>query len=121
MEYKQAILIRTDLGMSKGKMCAQAAHASVETVLKVIKTDKLLKKDVFNNWKDQGMKKVVLSVNDKSELFKYKDLAERSGIRTAAIKDAGMTEIPAGTFTALAIGPDEAAKIDKITGNLKSL
>ena len=121
MEYKQAILIRTDLGMSKGKMCAQAAHASLEATLKVISTDKLLKKDIFKKWKDQGMKKVVLSVADKSMLFKYKDLAERDGIRTSAIKDAGMTEIAAGTFTAIGIGPDEVKKIDKITGNLKSL
>ncbi|UCD04056.1 MAG: peptidyl-tRNA hydrolase [Candidatus Woesearchaeota archaeon] len=121
MEYKQAILIRTDLGMSKGKMCAQAAHASIEATLRVIKLDKLLKTDIFKNWKDQGMKKVVLKINSKEDLFKYKDLAERNSIKVSAIKDAGMTEIPAGTYTALAIGPDDSKKIDKITGNLQSL
>ena len=121
MEYKQAILIRIDLGMSKGKMCAQAAHAAVEATLKVIKTDKLLGKRIFQNWKNQGMKKVVLKAKSKEELFNYKDLAERSGIKTAIIKDAGKTEIPVGTYTTLAIGPDEETKIDKITGKLESL
>ena len=121
MEYKQTILIRLDLGMSSGKMCAQAAHASLQAALKVIKSDKLFKKAVFEGWKSQGMKKVVLRVESKEELFNYKDLAERSGIKTAAIQDAGMTEIPEGTYTAVALGPDIAIKIDKITGNLRSL
>jgi len=30
-EYKQVILIRTDLGMGVGKKCAQACHASVSS------------------------------------------------------------------------------------------
>ena len=34
MEYKQAILVRNDLKLPKGKMAAQAAHASVEAVLR---------------------------------------------------------------------------------------
>ena len=29
MELKQAIVIRTDLEIGKGKLCAQAAHASI--------------------------------------------------------------------------------------------
>ena len=33
MEYKQVILVRTDIVMSKGKMAAQVAHASTEATL----------------------------------------------------------------------------------------
>ena len=43
MNYKQAIVIRIDLGMSKGKTAAQAAHASLEAVMKTISTDKIRK------------------------------------------------------------------------------
>lgn len=121
MEYKQVIVIRTDLNMSKGKLCAQAAHSSLEAALKVIKKDKLFKSNIFETWRKQGMKKVVLKVNSKDLLFKYKDQAERNGISTVAIKDAGMTEIPPGTFTSIGIGPDTEEKIDLITKKLSSL
>lgn len=121
MEYKQAILIRTDLGMSRGKMCAQVAHAALEAARKVRKKDEVLKREISKKWREQGMKKVVLKVRSKPKLFHYKDLAERSSISTSVVKDAGKTEIPGGSYTALGIGPDEAKKINKISGELKTL
>lgn len=109
---KQAILIRKDLKLSRGKLAVQTAHASVEATLKS-KKDKLL------IWHDSGMKKVVLKVENLTELNKYERLAKKEKIVTAKIKDAGRTEVPPGTITCLAIGPDEAIKIDKISGKLK--
>jgi PTH2 family peptidyl-tRNA hydrolase len=112
MEYKQVILVRADLKMSKGKACAQCAHASVEASLKAQKRKELL----FKAWTNRGAKKVVLKEKD---LFKFKDSAERSNIITALISDAGHTELLPGTKTTLAIGPDEEEKINKITKDLK--
>lgn len=119
--YKQAIILRTDIGMSKGKMCAQAAHASLEAALKTLKVDKIHKSNILESWRKEGAKKVVLKVMSESALIKLRDQAVRAGLRSALIKDAGFTEIPAGTITALAIGPDKEEKIDKITGKLASL
>lgn len=109
---KQVILVRQDLKMSKGKMSAQCSHASVEAVLKS-------NKDKVEEWRSEGMKKVILKVKDEKELFEYKRLAEREKLTTALIKDAGLTEFKEPTITCLAIGPDSEEKINKITKNLK--
>lgn len=110
---KQVILVRKDLKLSKGKLSAQCAHASVEAVLK---SDK----EKVNEWRIFS-KKVILKVKDEKELLEFKRLADKSKLVNALIKDAGLTEIPPGTITCLAIGPDEDKKIDKITGKLKIL
>jgi len=120
-EYKQVILVRTDLKMSKGKTAAQVAHASVDACMRVIQQDNVLKTKVFDNWRKQGAKKIVLKVAGESEFFKYKSEAERASIKVAAIKDAGHTELPPGTYTTLGIGPDTEAKIDEIVGELSPL
>lgn len=112
MGYKQAILVRDDLKLPKGKAMAQAAHASVDATLK---SDKKM----VDLWKKEGMKKVVLKVNEEKELFKFKQLAEDAGIKTALITDAGHTVVSPGTITCLGIGPDEEKKIDEICGKLK--
>ncbi len=114
MEYKQVILIRHDLGLPKGKLAAQAAHASLEAAFKA--DDSILKK-----WRAQGQKKVVLKVADEKELISYFQQAKDDGIVSSLITDAGKTVIAPGTKTAVAIGPDEEEKIDKLTGTLKML
>jgi len=112
MSYKQVILVREDLKLPKGKLAAQSSHASVDATLK---SDK----KIVDLWKKEGGKKVVLKVKDKNELFKYKQMAEDSGLKTALITDAGHTVVEPGTITCLGIGPDEEERIDKITGKLK--
>ena len=112
MSLKQVILVRIDLKLPKGKMAAQCSHAAVEAALNSGK----LKVDA---WRKQGAKKVVLKVKDDKELFKYKQLANDAGLKTALITDAGRTVIAPGTKTCLAIGPDDEEKIDSITGKLK--
>ncbi len=110
-EYKQVILVREDLKLTKGKMSAQSSHASVAAVLKSHKDD-------IAKWQSQGMKKVILRVANKEELYKYKQLAEDAGLMVALITDAGHTHLEPGTPTCVGIGPDKAEKIDKVTGNL---
>lgn len=111
---KQVILVRKDIKIPKGKLAAQAAHASVEAVQKSPKIN--LKK-----WKSEHSKKVVLKVKNLDELVKYDKKAQKIGLKTALIIDAGKTVFKDSTVTCLAIGPDEDKKIDKITGKLKIL
>ena len=112
MPYKQVILVREDLKLPKGKLSAQVAHASVDTALK---SDK----KIVELWKKDGGKKIVLKVKDEKELFKYKQMAEDLGLKTALITDAGHTVLEPGTITCLGIGPDIEEKIDKVSGKLK--
>lgn len=93
-------------------MSAQCSHASVEAVLK---SDKKR----VSEWQKEGMKKVVLKVDDLKELLRYNQLAKDSGLITSLIKDAGRTEIEPGTITCVGIGPDDDIKIDAVTKNLK--
>jgi len=116
-EYKQVILVRIDLRLPPGKLAVQVAHASVDAVLKALKSGQ--GKEQVRAWHASGSKKVVLRVADKAELFKYKTGADSAGIITALITDAGRTTVPPGTVTALAIGPDSEEKIDEVTGELR--
>ena len=109
---KQAILIRNDLKLPKGKLAAQAAHASVDAVLK--SDQKMIKA-----WQKEGMAKIVLKVKDEKELIAYFQKAKDTGIISSLITDAGKTVVAPGTKTAGAIGPDEDDKIDRIVGELK--
>lgn len=114
MEFKQVIVVRDDLELSRGKLAVQVAHASI---LGFLKSDK----EKRERWLREGQKKIVLRVRNLEELLAVRDKAEMERIPTAIVEDAGLTEIPPGTITAVVLGPDEAKKIDKITGSLPLL
>ncbi|MCZ7392983.1 MAG: peptidyl-tRNA hydrolase Pth2 [Candidatus Methanoperedens sp.] len=113
-EYKQCIIVRDDLKLSKGKLAVQVAHAAVSAY-------DVAGREVREAWKEEGQKKVVLRVATLQELFELKERARRHGLPAALITDAGLTEVPPGTVTVLGIGPAEVVELDKLTGNLKLL
>ncbi|MBR9690337.1 peptidyl-tRNA hydrolase [Candidatus Woesearchaeota archaeon] len=113
-DYKQVILARADLKLPKGKLAAQAAHASVEAVLKA-------DENKVKAWRAQGQKKVVLKVTDEKELVKFFQQAKDVGFVASLITDAGKTVIAPGTKTCVAIGPGLEEEIDALTGELKMM
>ncbi|MFW9939796.1 MAG: peptidyl-tRNA hydrolase Pth2 [Candidatus Thorarchaeota archaeon] len=116
-EYKQVILIRTDLKMSTGKKCAQSCHASVSASDLV----RIQNKGIWKNWKNSGQKKVCLKINNLEQLNEIVKKLESNKLLFFIVKDAGLTQLPPGTTTAVGIGPELATEIDKITGDLKLL
>jgi len=108
---KQAIVARTDLGMGRGKLAAQVAHASLSAYEDA--GDRARKR-----WKGEGQKKIVLKADGESELFRLADAAERRGLPNAIVRDAGHTQLEPGTVTCLAVGPGDDDEVDRVTGEL---
>ncbi|MEM0074625.1 MAG: peptidyl-tRNA hydrolase Pth2 [Candidatus Micrarchaeaceae archaeon] len=117
MELKQAIVIRSDLKMGKGKLVAQASHASL---MGYFETAKRYKK-IAREWLDTGEKKIVLKVHSKEELLSLYEQCTHANIPCALVIDAGLTQLEPGTATTLSIGPWQSDEIDKITRTLKLL
>lgn len=115
--FKQIIVIRTDLGMGKGKIAAQASHASVSAFERVKKNNP----DIAKEWEEEGQKKVVLKVNSEEDLLKYFEEGKRTGIPVVLIRDAGHTQLEPGSITCFAAGPWKEEELDKIYGKLKLL
>ena len=67
-------------------------------------------------WVNGIYTKIVLGADSEAELLEVQKLCEQAGLQTCLVIDKGLTEIPPNTPTALGIGPDEAEKIDAITG-----
>jgi PTH2 family peptidyl-tRNA hydrolase len=126
MDTKQVIVIRKDLKMRKGKIAAQAAHASMAFITKRWKKNKGVYKFIpteeIEHWFSNSFAKICVYVESEKDLHKIYQLAIEANIPSSLIKDSGRTEfhgIP--TYTCCAIGPAEVSKIDKITGALPLL
>ncbi len=116
-EIKQAIIVRMDIDMGRGKLAAQCAHASLMSYFEVEKEDKAIAKQ----WLDSGEKKIVLKVRDVNDLEKLFKAFKYKKVPCALVTDAGLTELPPGTVTALGVGPWKSPEIDQFTSTLKLL
>lgn len=114
VEYKQVLVLRADLSMSPGKAAAQAAHAS-------LLAHDAAPVEARRAWKNSGAKKVALKVATLKELLKLRDEARQMGLPHGLVEDAGHTELPPGTVTALGVGPAEESEVDRLTGDLPLL
>ncbi|MEM7819426.1 MAG: peptidyl-tRNA hydrolase Pth2 [Candidatus Aenigmatarchaeota archaeon] len=112
--YKQVIVVRSDLKMSRGKLIAQCCHASVSVLNKI-------NKKILDIWEKSGQKKIVVKVKNIDEMIKLKNKCNKLNIPYSIISDAGLTELTPGTITVMGIGPEEEKKIDKVTGSLPLL
>ena len=117
MSYKLALLVRTDLGMSKGKIVAQTGHAIVDAVLPV----EDIHKNKIQKWRTTGETIVALKVKNEKTLMTLMEIAGRKNVGCGYIMDAGYTEVAPGTITVGFVGPDTEIKINKLIGQLKCL
>lgn len=115
--YKQAIVFRSDLKMSKGKIAAQAGHAAVSAAEAARKHFK----EWWKTWLKEGQCKIAVKVESEKELLELEMQAKELALPCVLIIDRGLTEVPPETITCLGIGPAPVEKVDKITSMLPLL
>lgn len=138
---KQVIVVRKDLNMRKGKIAAQACHASLYAILRAMlnlecfswnyneeknkiefKSETEDRGENLEQWFNKDYKKIVLYVNSKEELLNLKQIADNMGVICSLITDNDNTEshgVPTITCLAFEPLPDECINI--ITGHLPLL
>lgn len=125
--------------MRKGKVAAQAAHASMKVLLDRSTFSRHNDKSTFwkgsyiwyfegdesepiFRWLRGEFTKVVVYVMSEAELLEVYEKAKNVGLLSSLVTDAGKTEFHGErTRTAVAVGPDWSSKIDKVTGHLPLL
>lgn len=113
---KQMIVMRNDLGMRKGKMIAQGAHASLKATLENLDHPSV------KEWLSGAFTKIAVRATSEEQLFEIMSNAKEAGLIVTLITDAGRTEfngVP--TNTCIAVGPATHDELQPITGHLKLL
>lgn len=116
---KLVLVVRGDLKMSKGKTAAQCAHAAVLCYQQSQKDQD--KQKLVECWSILGQPKIVLRANTLEELTNLQNRAKNVGVVAELVRDAGRTQLEAGTATVLGIGPDIEKNVDELVSNLKLL
>ena len=114
---KMVCVVNQSLKMGKGKIAAQVGHGAVMATMKA----GVEKPINLEQWFTTGQKKVCLKGRDAEHLLELEQQAKAAGILTTFVHDAGHTQIPSGSLTVLALGPEIEATLEEITGELKLL
>ncbi|KAI0445731.1 PTH2-domain-containing protein [Xylaria telfairii] len=124
-ECKLVLVVRTDLGMTKGKIAAQCSHATLACykTLSQGATRKPTSAEakILQRWERLGQAKIAVQVKSQDELLTLMGKARSLGITAEVIQDAGRTQIDPGSLTVLGVGPAPKSLVDQVTGGLKLL
>jgi len=116
-QYKQVIVLRTDLTMSRGKIAAQAGHAAVSAAEEARKKFS----DWWKAWIEEGQCKIAVKAESEQELLELQKKAKELKLPSALVIDRGLTELPPNTITCLGIGPAPSSQVDEVTRRLHLL
>ncbi|KAK0255569.1 hypothetical protein LTR48_003354 [Friedmanniomyces endolithicus] len=118
-ECKLVLVVRTDLGMGKGKIAAQCGHATLACYKTLVRANP--SHPVLRQWERLGQAKVALKVDSEEDMLMLQAQAISLGLCAQVIHDAGRTQIASGSATVLGIGPAPKSKVDEVTGHLRLL
>jgi len=117
LQFKQALVVRLDLKMGRGKIAVQCSHAGVAAAEEA-RTGHY---PWWKGWINEGQRKVALKVPTFGELAKLEKAARALRLPVYLVRDMGLTQVPPGSPTCLGIGPAPAASLDSLTGDLSLL
>jgi PTH2 family peptidyl-tRNA hydrolase len=145
-ECKMVLVVRTDLGMTKGsfsfhpfpplkqtnvclvttgKIAAQCSHATLACYKRLLRTaqqnPQSSEAKVLQQWERLGQAKIAVQVKSEDELLELMGKARSLGVTAEVIADAGRTQIASGSRTVLGVGPAPKSLVDMVTGHLKLL
>ncbi|KAI0406957.1 PTH2-domain-containing protein [Xylaria palmicola] len=124
-ECKLVLVVRTDLGMTKGKIAAQCSHATLACYKALRQSASReptsAEAKILKRWERLGQAKIAVQVKSQDELLTLMGKARSLGITAEVIQDAGRTQIDPGSLTVLGVGPAPKSLVDQVTGGLKLL
>ncbi|WVQ66661.1 peptidyl-tRNA hydrolase [Kwoniella botswanensis] len=116
-EMKLVLVVNDELKMTKGKIAAQAGHATLACAMTLKEANPRL----FRAWQNQGQPKIALRCANTEELEILAAQARSLNLCARTIRDAGRTQVAPGSKTIVGIGPGPARIINTVTGKLKLL
>jgi len=121
-ECKLVLVVRTDLGMTKGKIAAQCSHATLACYKALARQPAdSPQRSILSRWEKYGQAKIAVQTKSEDEMLELRRRARNAGLTAEVIQDAGRTQIEAGSMTVLGVGPGPKSAVDQITGHLKLL
>ncbi|KAM3498431.1 hypothetical protein MY10362_008246 [Beauveria mimosiformis] len=122
-ECKLVLVVRTDLGMTKGKIAAQCSHATLACYKALADNPDpdSTERKMLARWEKYGQAKIAVQVKSQDDMLQLCRKARGMGLTAEVVKDAGRTQIEAGSMTVLGVGPAPRSLIDEVTGHLKLL
>ena len=111
------LVVRGELRLTTGKVAAQVAHGAVMLAHRIERESPTR----FTDWWKNGQRKIVLEARTLDQMEELDRSARARRIPTAWVEDAGLTEVPPGTRTCLALGPAQDFEIDPVTAGLPLL
>lgn len=100
-ELKMWLVVRTDLGMSPGKLAVQAMHAAATLHLELADFDP----ERLTAYLKEATPKICVKVSSLAELNRVAEEARKAVIPYCTIRDAGRSEVDPGTKTVCLFGP----------------
>ncbi|XP_077385410.1 putative peptidyl-tRNA hydrolase 2 [Festucalex cinctus] len=116
--YKMVFVVNMELAMGVGKVATQVGHAAVGLYQTL--QDKSSGREMAWKWNNSGAKKIVVQGTNVAHLLELQALAMSFSLPTYLVQDAGLTQVPSGSRTVLAVMGEEDI-VNNVTGSLKLL
>lgn len=76
---------------------------------------------MIKKWERWGQAKVAVKAEGEDMLDELQARALSLGLTACTVRDAGRTQIAAGSLTVLGVGPGPKSVVDQVTGDLRLL